>query len=195
MSWFLDFIMSFPLPDFSSTTAIIAQILGFFGMGLGVASFQAKRRVSIILLQSAGSVLWSIHFALLGATTGLALNVVAILRGLLYACKDRFSFLRSPLVPILTSGAFIAVGTITAESLWGILPIVAMCLASVALFVSNERVIRILSLFSSPLWLIYDAVSLSLAGVLTETFNLCSIIIALFRFRQKKAAPQPQEQE
>ena len=62
----------------------------------------------------------------------------------------------------------------------------AVIIQTAGYYITNERIIRICSLFVSPLWLVYDAIQLSAAGVLCETLTIISIIIALFRFRQKK---------
>jgi len=67
-----------------------------------------------------------------------------------------------------------------------LLPMSAMILTTVAFGISNPKITRLLSFPSSPLWLIYNLVNQSWGGVLTECFNMGSIIIGMLRFDRKK---------
>lgn len=162
------------------------QILGFAAMGLGIGSFQLKTRKGILFMQLVASLLWTTHFFLLGKFTGAALNGVAILRNAVYMQKDRFSWVRSAAVPAVTGAAFVLCGILTWDGFMSIFPTAAMVLSSVSLYITEEKKIRIISLFVSPLWLIYDAWSFSVGGVAAEVFTIVSILLALWRFRTKK---------
>lgn len=164
---------------------ILIQLIGFAAMLLVIISYQAKKRTIILLIQILSSTLWAIQFLLLGGITGAALNILAIIRALIYMQKDKYAWTNSLWLPIGSSIVFVTVGIITYESLISILPMIAMVIASFALFVRDERKIRLMSLGISPPWLIYDAFSGSVAGVISEVFTICSIIIALIRYRKK----------
>jgi hypothetical protein len=57
-----------------------------------------------------------------------------------------------------------------------------------AVWQKNPRMIRLLSLLSPPLWLIYNVLSGSYPGILSEIFLLTSTLIGIYRFdiRKKK---------
>lgn len=165
---------------------ILIQLIGFAAMTLGILSYQAKRRNTILLMQMLGSILWSIQFYGLGAYTGMALNAVVILRNTLYAQRGKRAWAECPLLPACIMAAFLLAGVLTWEGPISLLPMVAMIISTVALYIKDERRIRLLSLFVSPPWLIYDALCFSLGGVLTEVFTIVSILIALWRFKHKK---------
>jgi len=57
-----------------------------------------------------------------------------------------------------------------------------MILSTVGFWVKNPKYTRLIYLPSSPCWLIYNVVNLSIAGVLTEIFASSSLLIAIFRF-------------
>lgn len=164
------------------------QLIGFVAMGLGIGSYQAKRRTTILTIQMTASVLWCLQFFLLSSPAGLINNALGIVRNTVYTQKERWAWVRSIAVPIVFCVVAIAAGiySFTLEGVVAFLPMLAVIIQTAGYYITNERVIRICSLFVSPLWLVYDAIQLSAAGVLCETLTIISIIIALFRFRQKK---------
>lgn len=162
------------------------QAIGFVAMAVGILSYQAKKRNSILFLQIISSSIWAIQFILLGAYTGAFMNLIGVARNIIYSKKDKISAFNSSLVPIIISAFFIFGGVFTYSGFLSILPVVAMIISSFALYSTEERKIRLLSLFVSPPWLIYDAISGSIPGVINELFTICSILIAVFRFDIKR---------
>ncbi len=165
---------------------VFVQLLGFGAMALGIGSYQAKTRRGILFMQLAAAVLWSTQFFFLKSYTGAALNIVSIVRNLVYMQKEKHAWARSKYVPIITAAAFILCGILTWNGIMSIFPTAAMVLSSVSLYVTEERKIRIISLFVSPLWLVYDAWSFSIGGTVSEIFTIISILIAMWRFGKKK---------
>lgn len=167
--------------------AIGIQLIGFVAMGLGIGSYQAKRRSSILTIQIFSSALWCLQFALLAGWAGLINNALGLVRNAVYTQKERWGWVRTPLAPLVFILLVIAAGvfSFTLEGPISLLPMAAMIIQTVAYSITNERTIRICSLFVSPLWLVYDAITLSAAGVVCEALTICSIIIALIRFHQK----------
>ncbi len=171
-----------------SKADIAVQMIGFFAMALGIASYQSKTRRGILLFQLFASILWIIQFLFLKSYAGAILNFVAIIRNSLFSFKGKYKWADSIALPIFIMGLFLASGiyTFTLEGIISIIPTFAMLLSTAALFITREKIIRILSLFVSPPWLIYDAISGSVAGVMCETFMIISIIIAMIRYREKR---------
>ena len=57
-------------------TYYIAQAVGFVGMTLAFISFQQNKRERITFLQMLSSMVWTLHFGLLGAYSGMAMNAM-----------------------------------------------------------------------------------------------------------------------
>lgn len=163
---------------------VLIQLIGFFAMMTNVLSFQARRRANILIIQSTGSLIWLVQFMLLGGVTGAIMNFFAMLRNIIYSQKDKHKALSSPLVTALFAVLCLGLGvySFTLEGWRSLLPSTAMLIATVAFSFKREFVIRILSLFIGPLWLVYDAISFSIAGMLCEILSLMSIATALIRF-------------
>lgn len=165
---------------------IVAQIIGFLAAALGILCFQAKKGNQIIFFQAVACVLWVIHMVMLGAYTGAFLNGIFAIRGFLCSLRNKVKFLGSPLVPIISLTVIFLSEIFIYSSPYDILPLLGAVASTLALLQKEEKKIRIFSFFSSPCWLIYDGLNNSLAGVITEIFVMCSIIIALIRFRKMK---------
>ena len=63
------------------------------------------------------------------------------------------------------------------------LPIIANIVATIAGYTYNAKKIRAVAMFvNSPLWIIYDVIVGSWAGILDEVVTELSIIISIIRF-------------
>ena len=68
---------------------LTAQIIGIFAMVANVAAYQFKNKRNVILCQLAGSALFAVNMFMLDALMGGLLNVVGIVRAIVYINKDR----------------------------------------------------------------------------------------------------------
>ena len=76
---------------------------------------------------------------------------------------------------------FVALGALSWHGYISIFVIVAKLISSVALGIKSPRIIRILNLISSPCWLVYNIYMGSLAGIISDSSVIISIIIAIIR--------------
>ena len=165
---------------------IIGQVVGFVGMFLGIASFQAKSRIGILTLQLSGALCWLIHFLLIGSLTGALMNAVAVLRNTVYSLRKNNTGVIKYLIPIFFSLLFTAACTLSYENVFSLFPLVACYVGTVAFYLTNLKALRLTALTMSLLWIVYDFIEFSVSGVLTEAFTIISIIIALIRFNNPK---------
>ena len=155
----------------------IAQGIGFIGLGLVFIAFQYNDKRKILWIQAAGSAVFAVHFFLLGAFTGMGMNFLEIPRNLIFARQKRHKWVFT----FIFMALFAALGILTWESPRSLFLIIAMCFSTVVFSLKKPRHIRFLSVPVSVLWMTYNALSFSVAGVLTEAFCLLSILIAIFR--------------
>lgn len=182
-------------------SVVIGQALGIIGMLLAMISFQYKKNSVYCALQTFSGLAFTVHFFVLGYTVQGGLNMFNILRGWAFGFapeKSRKFFL--VLLFILYSGATVVTYTPN-DKLWvSVMILCAQLLGSVVMYVRNAKVIRIAQLvYTSPAWMISNVMTKSVGGVLCETFNIISSIVALIRFRKewfpkKIKAPEKSEQ-
>ena len=158
----------------------IAQGIGFIGMVLMFTAFQQNDKRKLLWIQASAGAVFTVHFLLLGAFTGMGMNLVAIPRNLIFARKpDKKQQLVWTAVFI---AAFVIFGILTWGSVFSLFPVIAMSLSTIVFSLKEPRYIRFLSLPISGFWITYNIISFSVAGVLTEAFVICSIMIAIVRF-------------
>lgn len=160
----------------------IAQGFGFIGLVMVAASFQQKTQKKILFFQMLAGFAFIIHFMMLGAYTGAALNFLGAIRSIVFSFKEKSKIIRSPFCPILFMALFAVVGILTWEGPLSILPTAAMVLLSLSFWLTNPRMTRMLTLPGSPMWFVYDVFNNSWTGMITEVFATSSMIIAIVRY-------------
>lgn len=160
---------------------IITLIIGFCGTLMLFIMYQQNDRKMILLFQIIGASFFSIHFFLLGAYTGSILNAIAVIRAVVYSKRDNKFFGSEFWLWFFIVVSAIA-GIFTWQGFESILPIIAMIVGSVSIWVIKPRHIRILSFIPSPMWLTYNIINVSIPGAVTEIFIMTSIAIAIFRY-------------
>lgn len=160
---------------------ILTQVIGAIAMILAIVSFQAKNSKRILTFQVIGSTCWTVHFVLLGAYAGALLNIISVIRNLIFYQKDK-KWARS----VWWIPAFSLAGAVIIAFTWDglkcLLPLFGVMATTVSFFMTDANKLRCLSLIASPLWLVYDALNGSYFGTATEVFCIVSIIIALIRY-------------
>ncbi len=163
----------------------IGQVVGFIAMAIIVISYQQKTHKNILVFQMVSGLLFTAHYILIGAYTGAIMNLVGAFRSLVYSNRNK-KWASSIIWPILFSIGFLISGILTWENAFSVLPLIAMLMSSVVLWIEKPKINRIFSLPTSTCWLIYNIKTDSLAGIATEVFILTSIVIGIIRLDIKK---------
>ena len=171
---------------------VIIQGISVFGMACHISSFQIKKNSHLFFAQLLGSMLFLLHYILLGAATGAIMNLVGVIRGIIFLQGEK---LRKPWVlAVLWIMTIVAVWVTWNGSLsfglnfdmtywYNIFPLIAMLASSTAMHFNNGKVIRLTQLFlASPGWLTYNIIVFSIGGALCETFIIISTIVSFIRF-------------
>jgi hypothetical protein len=171
---------------------LFVQCLGLVPSVIAFVSLQTGSRKRILTLQVLCCVLWSSHYALLGAYTGVAINLLGLLRAVVCACNDK-KWASSRLWLALFLVCYAASPLLTWDGPYCLLIGGAMMLTTVALWTRDMRLTRLLYLCNSPLVLIYNLFAHSYSCAAIEVVALISYIIAVWRFdlRRPRADHQP----
>ena len=163
----------------------IAHIIGIIALGLAVISYQQKTHRSILAFRLSANALFCVHFIMLGAVTGGILNAVAATRAIVFVNKGKKWADNRAWLWIFCVVSVI-VGILTWKNYYSILPMLGMLCTTVALWIKTPKYVRLVAFPSSPMWLVYNAVSNSFAGAITELISMCSIIVAIIRLDLNK---------
>ncbi len=177
---------------------ITAQAIGIAAMIFNILMFQNKTSKGAIAFQLIGASLFAVNFFMLGATVGALMNIIAVVRNLVFLYRERLradhplwlvAFIAMYLgAYVLTFTVFGKQWTLT-SSLLELLPVVAMTAATISYRHTDAAVIRRYGLIVSPAWLVYNCVNVAIGAIVCESLSIASIIIGMLRLdREDKNA-------
>ena len=161
---------------------LLAQIIGVVAMILLFATYQTNKRHIILIFHICISICWIFHYGLLGAISGLAINIVCLMRNIVFYWRGKYRWSSHTVLPVLVCAIEVVLTVAVWQGPTDVLALIGAPLQTVALWMKKPRYIRVLMLIASPMWLIYDLYYKSYAGVLTECIVMISIIIAIVKY-------------
>lgn len=160
------------------------QAIGFVGSILYFLSFQCKSNKNLFRVQFLSYLFYTIHLILLGAITGGVSYILNLVRSFCLGSKIEFAHSRKMCV-IICVLQLVALA-VTWSGWISVLPVMANIAATVGGYTHNPRKVRIAGMFiNSPLWIIYDILIGSWAGILDEVVSEASMIISIARYGWK----------
>jgi len=167
--------------------------LYFFGQGLGIVAiifgfltFQMKSREKLVLLQIFAAGSFALHYLLIGAYSGMAMNAVAMVRNIVF-----YFIGREKPVPKILSVLFTVVlgvmGILSWHAWYSIFMVLGLLINSYCMSLSNPNTIRKSILVTSPLVLIYNCIVFSVGGIIYESVAVISAMIGLSRTKKKQS--------
>ena len=166
-------------------TWIIGQILGIIGMILGFVIYQVKDSKKILLVQIITSLIFCIHYILIGALSGAVLNIVGTVRSVVYYHREK-KFFSGKYIPIAFAFIMAGTGIIFWETWYSIFVVSGLVIYNLALTFKNPQNLRRSILISCPLILTYNIFSKSVGGIAYESISMVSGIIGLIRYKNPK---------
>ena len=186
----------------------LVQALGFVAIAMNILSVQFNTHWKIMLFKSLGSFLFAVQYLLLDAFTGMAMDLIGVIRNFIFAHnvkKGKNNKWWVVLFCIITA----AVGTATIILTWdkmtselvrwsnnaktlttmavilSIVSIIAKVASTIGYGFKSPHAIRMINLPTFMMWIVYNCVFMSIAGVISDSMSIISIIVAEIRFRKK----------
>lgn len=164
---------------------IVIQIIGIAAMLFSVFSFQMNKHKHIMIMQILATTLFGLQYFLLGAYTGMAVDIVATLRGIVFYHRDK-EWAKSNIWIAVFIIMFILSGFLTWQGPSSLLMTSAMILNTFSFSFTKPKLVRSTILISSPLVLIYNILTESIGGIINEVCVELSSIIGLLRYDIKR---------
>ncbi len=159
-----------------------AQMVGYLALGLGITAFLQKNDSRLKFFNASQSLLYALHFLMLGNPPAAASALIASTRSFL-ALRYRSLYLAAVIVAVnLAAGAvFVHTGA-------GWLPVIASCAATIAIFTLQDIPLRLVLLACTLLWLTNDILSRSIGGTILELFIAGINISTMVRMSRRLSA-------
>lgn len=169
----------------------IGQGLGIVAIILGFVTYQMKTREQLLFIQIATTICFSIHYLMIGAYSGLALNCVGTVRNIAYyyvgqkGSVDR----RWAIAFSLIMGT---IGILSWQDWYSVFVVLGLVINSFCMSFAKPQNIRKSIFVTSPLVLIYDVFVLSVGGIVYESVAIISAFVGTLRNRM---APKEKTEE
>lgn len=163
---------------------IIGQILGMIAIILGFISYQLKTQRQLLFMQTAVAVTFCIHFFLIGAYSGMAMNVVGIVRNLVYNKRSQKGS-QTKLIPIIFVLIQCVMCLITWEAWYSVFVLFGLAINTYCMSFSNLQSLRKSIFITSPMVLTYDLFAGSIGGAIYESIVIVSSLVGVLRNKNK----------
>ncbi len=164
------------------THNLIAQGIGFVGFVFAVISFQNNKRHLILIFLGIAQMCFIFHFALLEVWPAFAVNIVGVVRTFSFLLRGKKKWIDKNTLMYIFIGLFCIAGALSWNGWLSLLPIMAMIVETIGLWKKNPRLIRSIVIIPRLLWITYNIIHYSYAGVMTEVFVIISLLTAIIRF-------------
>ena len=167
-----------------SINFVFVQAVGLLGTILFFLSYQCKSNKNLFRVQFVSYVCYTVHLLMLGAVTGGISYILNTVRS--FCLGSKHTFLKSKWMCVIICVLQMTTLYFTWDKWWSILPVAANIASTIGGYTHNARKIRVAGMFiNSPLWIIYDLLVGSWAGVLDELISEASMIISICRYGWK----------
>lgn len=160
---------------------VLAQIFGLLGAISMLLSSWQKTRNKVLTFLILDSIFYLIEYIILGALSGAFINVVSIIRTIIFKYKDKNKIFQSNIILLLILLLYILVGVFTYNGLISIFPVVASILYAIVLWQDNVKKIRLGSAIMILSFLIYNIAVGAYLSILVELVLLISSITAIIK--------------
>lgn len=171
---------------------IISQILVVFGyicLGLTFATKDYKR----MLIFNFGYLLLVLSaYFLLGAYTGMAMLAVAVVRNVIFMFRNKKQNVKSPLditILVFLLTALAVVAAFTYDGFLSLFSMFASMVYTISVWQRNRRTYRLLGIFSTALWVVYNVHVYSIFGIILEvTMSITALIFFIKDIKNTKTS-------
>lgn len=163
---------------------LFIQAAGLIGTVLFFLSYQCKSNKNLFGVQFVSYVCYTTHFLLLGAITGGISYILNTFRSFCLGSKN--VFLKGKVMCCMICAMQVITLYFTWDGWKSVLPIAANIAATIGGYTHNARKIRVVGiLVNSPLWIVYNILVGSWAGILDELVTEASMLISIYRYGWK----------
>ena len=120
---------------------IIGQIFGIIAIVLGFLSYQMKDQRKLMILLGCTALVFTIHYLMIGAMTGMALNIVVLVRCIVYYFRNKKGS-NEKISPIIFAVILVAIGIFTWEDWYSVFILLGLAISTLCMALPSAQKIR-----------------------------------------------------
>lgn len=166
-------------------TELIAQCVGALGVGVFLFCYHFKDMKNVLKVKLLVDVIWGVHYFLLGAYSGFAMNMICCVRELVFMNNDKGILKNKIWLWIFVALNYVG-AALTWKGFYSIMPAVVSTLATFSFWQKDVKHARKIGLANNALMFTYDAFVSSYMGMVGESLSFFSVLIAMYRNGAKR---------
>ena len=163
------------------STVLLAQILGGFGALAMLLSSWQKKRKNIFIFLIFDNVFYFLQYIVLQAYAGAFVNIIGLLRTILFSKKGKNKFLSTKYPLIIVLFLYAVVNIFTYDGIASLFPAIASIIYAIVLWQDEPKKIRAGTAIMLFMWFIYNLFVKAYVGAVTEFILFASTIIAIIK--------------
>ena len=168
-----------------TTSYIISQIFALFAYATITTTFFMKSKIKIVVFNIINSLLFLLHYFFLGASMGMIINAIGIVRGIWYYLDEKFNsrHLYNSLIVCVVASIICSIFSFTS---WiEIFALFAGLGFTYSLWQKNIGFYRWAMLVCSILWVVYNSLHHSIVAIVGESILIVVEIVSLVKYYVK----------
>lgn len=161
---------------------IYIQLIGVIALVFWVISIQTKNKTKLLKLQNIANLFYAIQYAFLGAFSATGMNCISLLKGIVFLKSEKSQKQSSKIQLIIFSILIIAIGIITFQTWYSIIPIIITLAYTYSTWQKNATIIRITFLVAAIGWIIFNTIVGAYSPLIGNFIELASGITAIVKF-------------
>jgi len=161
----------------------VALIVGLVAVSFFLLSYLQKKRANIVVFNLTSRVLYVVQYLLLGAFEGAVLDVIGAISAFL-AQQNENAFIKKhkKIIFIVTNLCIIIAGVLLYKNIFSLFPMIGILLQSGALWLKEEKHIRIVSMLGCPFWFAYNFASTAYGSCIGDVLAFASLMTSFIRY-------------
>ena len=161
----------------------IGQIFGLIAVIISFVAYQMPTQKKILFMNLLVTIAILLNYAFIGAVTGMMLNVVCVIRNLIFMNREKkiFSYKFYPYLLMVIIGGL---SFFTSEGAYSILITIGLIINTFALSLTNPQATRYCMAISCSFIFSYNIFVFSIGGMINEAVAIISSVLGIIRFRR-----------
>lgn len=165
---------------------LYAQLIGAAAMLTITLSVQCRKKKHMMMVQSAAHMLYGFQYALLGAFSAAFMDIISVLRNILFYKYDKDRKKIPLILPTIVILVTAFVGILTYTNTLSLLPVIIAILYTIGASFRDPRVYKYIFGTCAIAWLFYNLKFQAYVCVIGNIMEITSTAIALIRETKRK---------
>ena len=160
---------------------IVGHVFGAVAIGLFFLSYQVFDKKKLLIVQTVATAMMCLQYILIGAYSGFGLNIVCIIRNILFYHRDK-KLLSGIWLPVTLALIMAVISLFSWDGYHSLLIIAGLMINTVCMGIFDSQRLRKSILLTCPMILVYNVFVASYSGMVSETMSIISAVIGIIRY-------------